>query len=214
MTKIISLFLLLNLILSNKISGQTEYSRVDLKEIKKNVKSKKKTTYYPLLFDRYKNNDSTLTIDDYKHLYYGTYFQKNFSWWADHRRNEIFRLIEKDDLTRASSYCDSMLNILPMSSQLIKLKIDILSKQNIDKNEIEKYKLKLKMLLTTIGLSGNGKSKENAFLVLYIADEYEYLRNVIGMKEMGMQSFQMPFDHMCFKKVDDSNECLYFLPLK
>jgi hypothetical protein len=107
-----------------------------------------------------------------------------------------------------------MLNILPMSSQLIKLKIDILSKQNIDKNEIEKYKLKLKMLLTTIGLSGNGKSKENAFLVLYIADEYEYLRNVIGMKEMGMQSFQMPFDHMCFKKVDDSNECLYFLPLK
>jgi hypothetical protein len=214
MTKVILLFLVMNLISRNSISGQSKYPRVDFREIKKNIKSKKKTTYYPLLCNRYKNNDSSLTIDDYKHLYYGTYFQKKFSWRTEHRGNEIFRLMKKDDLTKAAIYCDSMLNILPISIQLIRLKIDILSKQNVDKNEIDPYKLKLKMLLTAIGLSGNGRSKETAFLVLYIADEYEYLYNVIGMKKIQTQFYEMPFDYLCFKKIDDNQDCLYFLPLK
>src|ERR1043166_10049120 len=122
MTKITSIFLFLSLVLTVNISGQSPKYGVDLGTIKKNIKSKKKRTYYPLLFERFKSNDTTLTLDDYKHLYYGTCFQNNFCWSTNPRRNEILKLIERNDFERALSYCDSMLNIIPISSQLINLK--------------------------------------------------------------------------------------------
>jgi hypothetical protein len=205
--------LIINLTLILNVLGQQFLTAPDMKLIRKNTTSKKKSTFYPMLLDRYKKNDSTITLDEYKHLYYGAVYQSNFYKGANTRRNEIHRLIEKDNLNRALVYCDSIMTIQPISCQIIKLKIDILNKMGADKNQIAIYEKKYQMFMNVIGNSGNGLTKNNAFVVIYVADEYEYLRSIIGMKKMGMQSFVMPFDNMCFEKSDDSHQCLYFLPL-
>lgn len=213
MTKNLSILLIISLTLIVNVLGQQFVTDPDMKLIRKNTTSKKKSTFYPVLLDRFKKNDTTITLDEYKHLYYGAVYQSNFYKGANSRRNEILRLIEQDKLNQALIYCDSIMTIQPISCQSIKLKIDILKKMGEDKDQIAIYEKKYQMFMSVIGNSGNGLTKNTAFVVIYVADEYEYLRSIVGMKKMGMQAFAMPYDNMCFEKNDDSHQCLYFLPL-
>ena len=46
--------------------------------IKKIITVKESQFYYPDLFERYKNSDSTLTVQEYRILYYGFIYQEKY----------------------------------------------------------------------------------------------------------------------------------------
>ena len=188
--------------------------RLDLDEIRKNVKSKKKAIFYPVLLDRFLRHDSTLTAEDYKHLYYGQCFQKSFNGNSNHRKKEIYNLINKNSLEQANAYCDSMISIYPISLGLINLKIQILEKLNINNISLIRFKNAHNNILNTISKSGDGQSMRTAIVVVMVADEYDYLYSVKDMKELEIQSYQTPYDLMSFKTNAGTSESIYFLPLR
>jgi hypothetical protein len=57
-----------------EIIGKPNY-----KKIKKSIQKKSSEFYYPVLMERFKNGDSTMTIDEKRHLYYGFTFEDSYS---------------------------------------------------------------------------------------------------------------------------------------
>lgn len=201
------------LIFSFVFSFAFAQSEVNMYQIMENTKSKKSNLYYSKLLPRFIANDTLLTTEEYIHLYYGTFFQKKFKWYANNRWQEITQLINEKKNKEALQYCDSMLGLYPVNSKLIRLKYEILNSIDSTSKEISILKNKYNKLLDVISKSGSGKSESSPFYVIYISDEYEYLFNFLKIDEFQMQSFQMPLDYMCFKK-NQKPECLYFYPLK
>lgn len=58
--------------------GAVRAGAPDYVEIEQAVTSLNSPYYYPVLFDRYIKGDTTLTADDYHHLYYGYVFQNTY----------------------------------------------------------------------------------------------------------------------------------------
>ena len=67
-------FLALLLLLDVSAFAQGSYTLVDREQVKKEATSKN----YRKLIQRFEAFDSTLTPDDYRLIYYGAVFQKNF----------------------------------------------------------------------------------------------------------------------------------------
>src|SRR5690606_31403976 len=62
------------------ISAQAQtLSKINFDAVKKSISSSKSKLYYPNLLKRYHANDPKLTLDEYKHLYYGWTFQAGYN---------------------------------------------------------------------------------------------------------------------------------------
>ena len=60
------------------LAQNTEIKPVKFKKISKEIKKKKSPYYYPLLFQRYLELDTSLTAEEFKYLYYGFSFQAEY----------------------------------------------------------------------------------------------------------------------------------------
>jgi len=78
-------FLALLLLLDVSAFAQGSYTLVDREQVKKEATSKN----YRKLIQRFEAFDSTLTPDDYRLIYYGAVFQKNFLLTEDEKKREI-----------------------------------------------------------------------------------------------------------------------------
>jgi hypothetical protein len=61
------------------MSWEDNFLKPDYEQIKSNIKNKQSELYYSKLWDRYQQGDSTLTIDEARHIYYGYIFNKDYS---------------------------------------------------------------------------------------------------------------------------------------
>lgn len=52
-------------------AGFAQDGKPDFKEIEKAINDKSSPFFYNALMKRYSNNDTLLTMDEYRHLYYG-----------------------------------------------------------------------------------------------------------------------------------------------
>ncbi|WP_228459979.1 DUF4919 domain-containing protein [Chryseobacterium muglaense] len=60
---------------SSFIHSQTkEYEALNYKVIQKNIENKDSEFYYPKLMDKLKANDTLITKDQYRHLYFGFHY--------------------------------------------------------------------------------------------------------------------------------------------
>ncbi|HEY2720215.1 MAG TPA: DUF4919 domain-containing protein, partial [Chitinophagaceae bacterium] len=71
-----------------------DFSPVDRQKTRDQVMNSNADTYYPKLLRRYEQFDTSLTPDQYRLLYYGFVFQKEYSGYNDNRSKEIQDLIK------------------------------------------------------------------------------------------------------------------------
>lgn len=195
-------------------SGKTDPP--NYKKIEKRIKKKKSPFHYDKLMSRYQSGDTTLTNEEFRHLYYGFQFQDAYAPYggAIDFKSNLNAILRKDtlsdlDLTDIVRYSDSLLAANPFD-------ISTMQYQMYALEELEQYVRFEKVRNQFIGVvraimsSGNGSSKEEAMYVIFINHEYAML-NILGFTFGGKQSLvDARYDYLEVEENDANLEGLYF----
>lgn len=186
-------------------------------KIEQLVSDSSKTTFYPKLINRFNNFDSTLTINDYILIYYGFGFQENYNGYRDEPTTMYYSLFEKKEYNEILKKCDSVLNIAPVciASNTYKGKVlKILSPNNMD---YKRYFDRSFKLMDVLFNSGDGKSMNTAYKILFLSDEKRIMYGELNLGRYSEQALINHYDKLTVKKSKKFNKKnIYFdvfLPL-
>lgn len=181
-----------------------EVEAPDYKQIRAAISNQKGQNYYPTLMRRYLANDSTLTLEQVRNLYYGFALQEDFVPYQTQKK-ELYDI--RRALTNSGGnprHCPEAIRISQMvldDNPFDLLAISTMSFAFLQLQDSISFHLwdeKQTSLLDAIVSSGDGETKETAFHVINIEHEYEVL-NRLGL--------QIEKDSLC-------NESIEYLKVK
>lgn len=163
-------------------------SRPDLDAIREAVTDEKSEFYYPKLLKAFMANDTAMTPQAFQYFYYGTLFQEDYDPYrpapSPQTREMIAPLMNKTRWSRAErkmildyameALADNPVNLRQLTNRIF------VYEQNGKTDLARIWQYKLNHLLLVIAASGNGSSPENAWMVVYPQDEYDFL-NLSGI---------------------------------
>lgn len=172
----------------------------DLDQILKNTTDSGSPFYYPLLMERYQKNDTTLTLEDYRHLYLGYSFQEGYDpYRISPYHNELKALYTQvEDKTADSDsiikYATLALDDSPFDLREINLLVYGYKVKGDKKQETE-WSYKLQGLLDAILSTGDGLSPDSAWFVIQPAHEYDIV-NRLGLTATQYTYIEPSFDYL------------------
>lgn len=165
------------------VFGQNNFRRVNRDSVKLLISDQSKDTYYPKLMNRFNHFDTTLTLQDYRLLYYGFVFQKEYSGDFYQKQQEITQLIHENKFDLAIKTCDSILQKVPVSLIANYLKgFAIYMIRNTDSNYL-RYRTRYSKLREAILSSGNGLTCSSSFKTIFVSDDYEIMYRYFQIPE-------------------------------
>ncbi|WP_415328941.1 DUF4919 domain-containing protein [Chryseobacterium sp. MMS23-Vi53] len=207
-------FTLLLIILINIFHAQKpEFKAPDYDLIHKNIENKKSEFYYPNLLKQLKENDTVMTAEQYRHLYFGQIFQPDYKpYKISKKMDEMQKFLSGENITEKD---------LPRGIKLFKEALDenpldmramnyfaYLNHLNNDDNTAKKISRNLHGLLGAILSSGDGLKCETGFHVISVTHEY-VLMNMFEL-ESKSQSFDGKCDYQQFEKDKYKIPGMYF----
>ena len=212
--KIVIVFWLV--ILSISVFGQEKYSIPDYSEIEKLTTDKGSSFYYANLYKRYAANDTTLTLRDYRMLYYGYFFQGDYTpFYYTSESDSIKMLLGSKEEFDANDWKEIIrLGTANLHKNPFDLKglniVWIAHRHTGDSATARIYFDKLKKLVQTILSTGDGLSEATAFHVVNVSHEYDIL-NILGYEFGGNQKLtDTKCDFLSLKTNNDNIGGLYF----
>lgn len=150
----------------------------DYKRIKKEINTKESEFYYPELLRRFQAADTTLSIEQIRHFYYGTATRPDYNPYKMAKIDALREAFEKDtpskeDWEKAAKEIDKELETDPTNIRFHLYKQLIYSNlygPNSEKTVDARYQVAV--LLSAVISTGDGSSKELAFHVINVSDEY------------------------------------------
>lgn len=177
MTKTYFFLLFIFISVTQSLIGQ-KISNVDFDEIKLKTEDSLSNTYYPKLLQRFQEFDSLLTGKDYQLIYYGSVFQSYYKPYgsspSEREFNELYKQRKYKD---AIQHGEEALKENPVNISLI-YKMAVCHERIVEYQLSSKYAKQYYALLDVIYKSGDGKSKNTAYVVIKIADEYEIVSDL------------------------------------
>lgn len=215
-TTIIAIFC--SVIAWGAVGGDSYPIPPDQDAIEKAVFSDESPYFYPKLFDRYLVGDTTLNIQDYRHLYYGYIYQDNYRPLETlNYADSITVLLAKnssdstlgihlfDNLER---YAIKALSIEPFNLNYLNILVYISQKRG-DLDLAELFAYKMYMIKQTIFSSGTGLAKDSPWHILYRNDEQDILGSLgITYSRSIVVSASIEYFHLPEK--DGDNRGYYF----
>ncbi|PIE49142.1 MAG: hypothetical protein CSA39_04145 [Flavobacteriales bacterium] len=195
-------------------SQDWDFEKPNYKKIEKNIKNKKSNLFYKSLMNRFQNADSTMTLEEKRHLYYGYTFDKNYSPYSRSNYGDSLRVVlEKEkldslDLIKVVDFTDKMLLDNPFDLNAINYQLYSLEQMG-NKTTLNKKVTQFRTIIDALMSSGNGKSKKEAFYVIYTSHEYVLL-NILGFQFGGTQSLIDHYDYLTLAENEAKMEGLYF----
>lgn len=192
-----TIVLLLVCLLSFALHAQEQaFVAPDYDDIRQEITNKSSPYYYPLLLKRYKSLDTTLTSQEYTHLYYGYVFQKSYKPYNVPKENQLIsNLLEKEPLTKKD--LDKIIRLTSKSLKRFPFNLDQLINRSfayhLKGQEDVSIKLRKQFsdLLEAIRMTGNGLKQETAYHVITVGNEYEFIR------AYGLVPHSQIFANMC-----------------
>lgn len=148
------------------------------------ISNSKSPNYYPMLMSKYIANDTTLSLEQYRHLYYGFSLQEDF---VPYQKNSSQLLEIRQQLTQSKGNAE----LCPKAIEIAKSCLDnnpfdipaiatiaIAYLQMGDTLSYSLWNTKQEGLLDAIISSGDGGSPESAFHVINIEHEYEVVQRL------------------------------------
>lgn len=212
--KIYSLLFSLIFFISFSNAQQEIIGKPNYKKIKKNIEKKKSNFYYPKLMERFTAADTTMTIEEKRHLYYGYINEDNYSPYGRSSYGDSLRAVLKkpnhseEDISKVKEFSESLLIEKPFDFNAMNYLLYAFETQK-DTINFNKTIDKVNILLDALFSSGDGKEKETAFYVIETSHEY-FLLNVLGYEFGGMQSLIKHYDYLEVTENESGIEGLYF----
>lgn len=167
---------------SRKIYVKPDYDRIALE-----IADPTSPYYYPVLYDRYRKGDTTLTVNDFRYLYYGYPEQDNYrpllyNTYADSLDRVFRRRIEPtpEDYRRVVYYAEKILQEQPFSMR--DLNALAFAYQKLDEPELAARQFfKLRGVYDAIRTTGDGLSEKNPMFIVYLKD-WEDVLNLMNAR--------------------------------
>ena len=168
-----------------------EIKPVNFKKLKKEIKKKKSPYYYPALYERYLALDTTLSVEEFRYLYYGYTFQAEYRpYGIPSRQDSLIGYLSRDELIRAEYSLAARIGgdiLIEMPFRLRETFITALTNEMAGNNDLSsRYFNFYEKQVSAIMSTGDGLSTKTAFIVIYVQDEYEMLE-VLGFEFNGSQ---------------------------
>ena len=198
-----TIFLLALIFLPLGIYAQDEesFQVPDYSSIKDMTTDLNSAFYYPKLLKRYKDNDTTISPREYRMLYYGFCMQKEYTAFPgftiedDELRATFSKdVLEQADLQAIVTSSKKYLDKFPFDLKKLNL-VYVASRELGDSLTTEIYLDKVRNISMAILSSGNGLSKETAFHVISLPDEFAMVK-MLGYDYTGDQ--QLSGDNCSF----------------
>ena len=181
-------------------------SKPDLEAIKEAVIDEDSEYYYPTLLRKFLTEDTTMRADEFQYFYYGALFQEDYDPYrpspSPEKLDQMANLMNKkekgQEWNRAEKkfvvdYAKEMIKDNPVNLRHLSNYIYVCQKSG--KTECARvWQYKLNQLLLVIAASGNGTDRDNAWVVVYPQDEYDFL-NLSGITIKDVK-FESPYDHV------------------
>ena len=190
----------------------------DYKRIKKEINTEGSEFYYPELLRRFQAADTTLSLEQIRHFYYGTATRPDYDPYKMAKIDALREAFEKDtpnkeDWEKAANEIDKELGAEPTKIRFHLYKHIIYS--NLYGQDSEKAvdaHNQVVMLLSAVTSTGDGSSKESAYHVINVSDEYGIME-IFGFSPT-MQSLVedkgQSYDVMELKENKYGLESMYF----
>lgn len=199
-------------------SQKKESAPPDFAAIEKNIADKNSPFYYPALMKRYKESDTTLTTEEYRHLYYGFSFRDEYSpYGRSDLSKDVSVLFKKeelsdDDIDQVIKLEKKILEEYPFNLQDIYTLVRMYERKK-DAAAVAVEEKKLTGLGKAIISTGDGRTDTTALFVISVDHEYDLI-GLFGFRFGGRQSLihssQGETDRLELEKNDDGIEALYF----
>lgn len=176
-----------------------EIEAPDYRQIRLATTNNKSNNYYPRLFEQYQHNDTTLSLEQVRYLYYGFAIQEDFVPYQA-ERNALWDIRNKMVETQgASEVCPEAIRIA--KEALLDNPFDLpaiatISLAYLQMGDSTQYRLwneKQTNILDAISSSGDGETEESAIHVISVEHEYEICARM-GLEVAG--------DSLCNKEVE------------
>ncbi|WP_276702240.1 DUF4919 domain-containing protein [Chryseobacterium sp.] len=197
------LFFSLVFISGSVSSQQKEYEAPNYKVIQKNIENKDSEFYYPKLMDKLKANDTLITKDQYRHLYFGYTFQKEYHpYQISENDKKLITYFQSKDLKK-SDYAE-IIKISNASLKEFPLNLRVMNFlgyiYHLDGNEAMANKVSHNFygLFGAIYSSGDGRDCKTGFHVISVSHEYVVM-NMLEL-EIASQGLSGDCDYLSLPK--------------
>lgn len=186
----------------------------DMEQIHREVTDPESQYYYPDLMARYEQNETIMTLDDYRRLYLGYVFEEDFNpYRTSNYAPVVEQLYYKSQHTK--SECDEIIKYAQLS-----LKDNPFDLQQIDyliyalrekkKNNLANiWQYRLNHILEAIVSTGTGLSPEQAWYVICPQHEY-FILNRMGCTAQKYEFLPPWFDHITVAAKSEKDSTEYY----
>lgn len=213
MRKIILLIAILLIVSSSTFAQEISFKIPDYELIKKDIQDKNSNYYYPKLLDRLTVNDTLLTDEDYRHLYFGYVFNPKYdSYFRSPDKEKLNKYynsekIEEKDYADIIKLAEHSISAFPFDLKQINF-ISYFYHLKGDDVSAKKMSIRFHKIISAILSSGNGQTCETGFHVISVSHEYVLL-NVFEL-ETNSQSLVKNCDYLSFEKGKYKIDGMYF----
>lgn len=182
----------------------------DMEKIKNDVNDPSSKYYYPKLMKQFESNDTSMTLDQFRHLYLGYVFQEDYN---PYRRSEYSSKVEdlyyRDKHTHAE--CDTIIKYAELSLKddpfdLRQMTFLIYAYREKKKNNMANIlQFKLNHILEAIVSTGTGIDMDNAWVIINPQHEYNLL-NFQNYVVEGQEDRPPHFDYITVKPKGEKDE--------
>ena len=209
----ILIFILLMILLPNVNSQQLTYQKPDYDLIKKEIQDSSSNFYYPKLLSRLVLFDTTLNVEDYRHLYYGYIFQKDYRpYWTSPDEEKLVKFYKSEKIKERDS--DEIIKLA--SHSISEFPFDLRQMNFMgyiyhlkgDEEMAKKVSLRFHGSFGAIMSSGDGKTCESGYHVISVSHEYVFL-NMFQFR-MSSQALTGDCDYLSLEKDERNIDGIYF----
>lgn len=222
MTRYITILTLFLIGLAIKCNAQKiEIAAPDLQKIKSETTDENSNFYYPKLLDKFFQNDTTMTDEEFRMLYYGAIYQEDYDpyrpSYQEETLKELVPLYSRSEHTRQErekmrAYAIGALKDNPLD--LVQLKnLIFVYEQNRKVNLAQIWKYKLNHLLRTIASSGTGVDRDNAWFIAYPRHEFDFL-NISGVQVQNTEFVEPYYDKVEVPAKTEKDPSAYYFNLQ
>ena len=195
-----------------------QWEAPDFELMKMSLKDKSSAYYYPSLLQRYRAGDSTLSVTEFRQLYFGWAFQDKYNAYGSSKHSdEIKKLKEKSSLSdkqrqKLIELEEEVLEETPFSMRDLYLVLNLYSEAG-DSVKVAASRTKLVGVAKAIQSTGDGLTDSTAYYVICVADEYDII-GLLGYRRGGAQKLipahGSKFDYITLADNDEHIRGLYF----
>ncbi|MDR1793512.1 MAG: DUF4919 domain-containing protein [Bacteroidales bacterium] len=208
-------FIVTILIFVSFLSFGQDFQKPDYQSIEKNIKKQNTSFYYPKLMERYLHCDTTLSLDEKRHLYYGYAFEPKYAPYDNSKyADSIAKLMSRKDKLGATEwqriveYGDKVLAKDPFSLRALNYQMYALERLN-DGEKSYKKAIQMSIIIEAVLSSGHGMTPKDALFVINVEHELDII-GILGLHPKGKQRFIEYNDYRAVAKNKYGIEGLYF----